>query len=64
MGGRGGEGGVGGRKSHIHSHSLFCRELSGRELVAEMVFTFLLPEVEKQTLRQRGDREWCHSFDS
>ena len=33
-----------------------CRELSGRELVAEMVFTFLLPEVEKQTLRQKGVR--------
>ena len=46
---------MGGRKSHSHTHSLSCRELSGRELVAEMVFTFLLPEVEKQTLRQRGE---------
>ena len=41
---------------HTLGRTLFstCRELSGRELVAEMVFTFLLPRVEKQTLRQRG----------
>ena len=32
-----------------------CREESGRELVAEMVYSFLLPEVEKQTMRERGD---------
>ena len=44
-----------GSHTHTHTHSLSCRELSGRELVAEMVFTFLLPEVEKQTLRQRGE---------
>ncbi len=31
-----------------------CSELSGKELVAEMVYSFLLPEVEKKTMRQRG----------
>ena len=28
------------------------REESGRELVVEMVYSFLLPEVEKQTMRE------------
>ena len=32
-----------------------CSDLSGRELVAEMVYSFLLPEVEKQTLREKGE---------
>ena len=31
-----------------------CSELSGKELVAEMVYSFLLPEVEKETMRRRG----------
>lgn len=35
--------------------SLLFSELSGKELVAEMVYSFLLPEVEKQTMRERGE---------
>ena len=31
-----------------------CSESSGQELVAEMVYSFLLPEVEKETMRRRG----------
>ena len=31
-----------------------CSELSGKELVAEMVYSFLLPEVEKETMRRKG----------
>ena len=34
--------------------SFWCSELSGRELVAELLYAFLLPEVEKQTMRDRG----------
>lgn len=38
-----------------------CRrnELQSKELVAEMVYYFLLPEVEKQTTRERGSVDLC-----
>lgn len=35
------------------------RELSGRELVAELLYAFLLPEVEKQSMRDRGECTPC-----
>ena len=38
----------------LQSFSDHYRELSGQELVAEMVYSFLLPEVEKETMRRRG----------
>ena len=35
---------------------VICRrnELESKEMVAEMVYYFLLPEVEKQTIREKG----------
>ena len=30
-------------------------ELSGKELVAELVYSFLMPEVEKKTMREKGE---------
>eukprot|EP00731_Ephydatia_muelleri_P012277 Em0006g1171a len=38
------------------AHEVEHTELSGKELVAEMVYTFLLPEVERQTVRERVRR--------
>ncbi|XP_064407633.1 cilia- and flagella-associated protein 91-like [Halichondria panicea] len=35
------------------AHQYQYSELSGNELVAEMVYSFLLPEVERKTMRQR-----------
>ena len=41
---------------------MISRELSGKELAAEMVHTFLLPEVDKEILRHRG--EYIHVYNS
>jgi len=38
----------------LYCHCI-CSELSGKELVSEMVHTFLLPEVEKESLRHKGE---------
>ena len=39
-----------------------CSELSGKELVAEMVYSFLLPEVEKETMRRKGKNYNCVAY--
>ena len=38
----------------MHSHTCRRSELESKELVAEMVASFLLPEVEKQINRKKG----------
>ena len=38
----------------MHTHTHRRSELESKELVAEMVTSFLLPEVEKQTNREKG----------
>ena len=36
------------------------RELSGKELAAEMVYSFLLPQVHKKSMREKGTKMVFH----
>ena len=39
-----------------------CSEVAGKELAAELVYSFLLPEVEKQTTRERGESTMSYNY--
>ena len=49
--------------THVCVCVFVCSEVAGKELAAELVYSFLLPEVEKQTTRERGESTYNYICD-